>query len=731
MNWKNQSSYINMVVYLFCIIFVILPFFWFWKDLFIGGDDTRLFYLFPIEWIKNIGSYAWTNFSWLGSANPQYFVLPFLFLIAPFQYFGIPSYIIQNILIGALLSWGFYFLYKFFLKIIGNDFKVEALLSSLFFVLSPIIYINQIKVFLYPVWLIFFVPLLLYLSSYYVFEWRKSSLLFIFFSGVFWSIAFSQIPWVLGLIIPLLVFFIFFKKKIFIKILIILITLLWSQLFWLLPFLFVSFSGWGFVSEGVLTSEINNTFYTTVEAVSRGNTIINPLLNNFNYGLFSNFGNPIKMIFDEYYNYTIYFSLVFFVLPFVCLLYKNSIKNYKLYLSLFALFLLILFLFVARIWIFYNIFLWFGQIPWFVMFRNFFDKFAISFVLIYSFLILYSLVLVRTILRKGKKIYNIIIFSLFFAIFINAIPLFSWVLLQLPLWTTKTIKTNVKIPQEYKDFMSKIRKYTDPNGRILMLPYGISSYSYSIWEESNTIFQGRSPVELFSQRQDFSGRFSLWKDRKKFEQMLLERNYEWLKKILNNHAVKYIIYFPTLPNDFLKSYLFDSSLLEKQDQIFFKNIVWEKIIESSSGNYILLNLKDSYWEIISSSSTGMLILDRSSPVKYNISLFHLSGVQNLDFKDTFSRWWNLLLNNEPIFEETHHLVNDYANGRTIDVEYIKKNFPKDYYKENPDGSIDINLTLYFKPQSYFYVGLWVSGVTLLILLFLLAREHYLVKNNEK
>jgi hypothetical protein len=94
---------------------------------------------------------------------------------------------------------------------------------------------------------------------------------------------------------------------------------------------------------------MNNTFYTTVEAVSRGNTIINPLLNNFNYGLFSNFGNPTKMIFDEYYNYTIYFSLVFFVLPFVCLLYKNSIKNYKLYLSLFASFLLILFLFVARI----------------------------------------------------------------------------------------------------------------------------------------------------------------------------------------------------------------------------------------------------------------------------------------------------------------------------------------------------------------------------------------------
>ena len=37
-----------------------------------------------------------------------------------------------------------------------------------------------------------------------------------------------------------------------------------------------------------------------------------------------------------------------------------------------------------------------------------------------------------------------------------------------------------------------------------------------------------------------------------------------------------------------------------------------------------------------------------------------------------------------IFDSSHHLV-------------------KDYYKENPDGSIDVNLTLYFKPQSYFYL----------------------------
>lgn len=94
-------------------------------------------------------------------------------------------------------------------------------------------------------------------------------------------------------------------------------------------------------------------------------------------------------------------------------------------------------------------------------------------------------------------------------------------------------------------------------------------------------------------------------------------------------------------------------------------------------------------------------------------------------------WWFKKIISTPLFDQSHKRVYSYANGRTLDADYIKKNFTKEYYKENPDGSIDVNLTLYFKPQSYFYVGLWVSGVTLLILLFLLAREHYLVKNNEK
>lgn len=53
------------------------------------------------------------------------------------------------------------------------------------------------------------------------------------------------------------------------------------------------------------------------------------------------------------------------------------------------------------------------------------------------------------------------------------------------------------------------------------------------------------------------------------------------------------------------------------------------------------------------------------------------------------------------------------NGRRPDT---KANYPKEYYKENPDGSIDVRMTLYFRPQSYFYIGLIISGITFVGLL---------------
>jgi hypothetical protein len=54
---------------------------------------------------------------------------------------------------------------------------------------------------------------------------------------------------------------------------------------------------------------------------------------------------------------------------------------------------------------------------------------------------------------------------------------------------------------------------------------------------------------------------------------------------------------------------------------------------------------------------------------------------------------------KPINEDRHFLVNGYANSWYVDPKEI--------------GRTDFVITLYFKPQSYFYLGLFISGITLI------------------
>jgi hypothetical protein len=52
-----------------------------------------------------------------------------------------------------------------------------------------------------------------------------------------------------------------------------------------------------------------------------------------------------------------------------------------------------------------------------------------------------------------------------------------------------------------------------------------------------------------------------------------------------------------------------------------------------------------------------------------------------------------------------------------------------YYIKNIDGSIDVELTLYFKPQLYFYKGLIISGsIFLIIILWLIISS---IRNRKK
>lgn len=150
-----------------------------------------------------------------------------------------------------------------------------------------------------------------------------------------------------------------------------------------------------------------------------------------------------------------------------------------------------------------------------------------------------------------------------------------------------------------------------------------------------------------------------------------------------------------------------------------KNITW-------ATNYDITSLNPNLWTWILEKWQEIIIPKINTHSWETYKVKECQSENKIFVGDELSKLWQ-----KPIFDNTHTKVYDYANEWTIDPEYIKANYPKEYYKENPDWSIDIRLTLYFKPQSYFYLGLIISWTTFLILVFYLIIDSIRVRRKNK
>ena len=199
---------------------------------------------------------------------------------------------------------------------------------------------------------------------------------------------------------------------------------------------------------------------------------------------------------------------------------------------------------------------------------------------------------------------------------------------------------------------------------------------------------------------------------------------------------------------------------------FFGEVFSNYSIVFEDSDFKILELPiDIKPEILSNNSH----LQISNPIKKRIYISNIKSLQTLIFLESYHKDWKLYLrknpsndwctpiefyNNtnttecehtlkffegeelsylwkKPIFDDAHIIVFDYANSWTIDPQYIKNNYSKEYYIENPDGSIDVELVLYFKPQSYFYLGLIISGTTLVLCIGYLVYDWRRGKRNGK
>jgi len=373
-------------------------------------------------------------------------------------------------------------------------------------------------------------------------------------------------------------------------------------------------------------------------------------------------------------------------------------------------------------WINKHIFLSiYTHLPFMGVFRDM-NKFAGLVVILFIFLMAHNL--------KNIKKSKIIIISLL-GICVSF----------LPFWTGYSFFRKVN-----NDFV-----YLNNNDKTIYTIISFPSYPEFFVTDNNNFFHSYIPaLNTFSNLRSISIPYPYQADVKSLDGLSFFENIyknnlskSDFDEELKNKNIKYIYYYKNL--EFKSGEKNIDSWYKKIDlgKYFNEN---EKVFEN---NELIIYQNKDVFPFVDSNN---VVFKRINPTKYQIFIKNVRDIQGMSFLESFNKDWKLYLDQnptdswckqlqeyhnggnkvveceheqkffegeeisylykKPVFDDTHTMVNDHANQWTIDPEYIKQHFSKDYYKENPDGSIDVELTLYFKPQSYFYLGLLVSATTL-------------------
>lgn len=122
-----------------------------------------------------------------------------------------------------------------------------------------------------------------------------------------------------------------------------------------------------------------------------------------------------------------------------------------------------------------------------------------------------------------------------------------------------------------------------------------------------------------------------------------------------------------------------------------------------------------------------------TPSQYEVQINNVKSPFYLNFSEAYNsgwkvyvgqfQWYRTLLSPGFMIQDSGFMMlperDHFQNDATLNSYFLNpKSICKQsaICKQNPDGTYDLNLTLYFAPQSYLYLGLIVSGGTLVLVL---------------
>lgn len=493
------------------------------------------------------------------------------------------------------------------------------------------------------------------------------------------------------------------------------IIILLLNSFWLIPFVFLKGS-------------------YVIEAISRG-----IVLNNFTILNSITLGYPIRQFGVVDFNFK-YIPIYLWIIPIFGLLGLFFNRKNKLVIFFALITLLGIFLGKQNADPFPSVYFWlFDHIPGFTGFREASKHYyiiAIGYAVLIGAFISWALKN-----QVAFKIKNYLRYS------------FIALILFVSLWNTRlmingraeSLFVPKQIPSDYAIFKTFLSKQPD--------------YFYTLWVPNPShwaLFTNQHPVAgLDSLIQDWTWRDKVSQNFQNGNDPMLSEltdilNRSYSDQLLKNSSFKYVAIF--LDDKNRTEQYYNLYALYGSREFFIKNLNqldYLKKIDIGTKDLVVYENKN-YKPLLYTTKEKETIYDDIpfqsvkydfvNSTQYKINLENISNHVYLNFAQTYHPEWKLRMGDFSWFEalrdknyflsdENHSKNTANLNSYFIDPKEICQSNAS--CRQNPDGSYNINLTLYFKPQSYFYLGLIISGLTLAGLLGYLGYYFIRRKMDEK
>ncbi|TSC88389.1 MAG: Uncharacterized protein G01um101416_57 [Microgenomates group bacterium Gr01-1014_16] len=709
---------------------------------YLGGDDTRIFYLYPQEFLNNYASkiVSDTGLSQLTNSIPPSSLSAFLIILVGLKKI-LPIFNLQALLYSANIMGGFfafYYLIGYLLRPQGKHERVICIIASFMYVFSIFNFYTLFNSRLMAEYLISLFPLSLHLGIKAV---REGKFYFLVAAVLIWSafnfisVTFPLSAAALITSLPLLVFATW-KHKVRLAAYLALAGLLFVilNLHW---FAYVPYTNFAQALPGSYTPSITSVEFRKqneagIRAVTEINNSFFPLLNSYHQKIqLANHWPQLPIYFSWYSKILISGYLLIAVIIIAGLVIEKDKTRTSLYVAAMFSFTLAIYFFTVNIgpWGI-SIFLWLSNhIPGFVIFRNMYDKFAYGLAFQWALVISVSLaIVVKSIKSEKHKAY--LLFAVFLISVLNAKPFILGEFENLPYWTSLHSYDGIRaFNRDYQD-MLKFVKNQNSAGRYLSLPL-LSGNSVIVPDEfrKDHYYAGVSPLLLLAGKNDMSGLISFADKAKDVFHWLENMDYGAIGRLLRQYNVRYVIVSNSTPEDLQNTFMFSDGLFALQPPKFIASLIGNKIKDFGS-RYSLYEINPKYRSekiyISDSPATfanhgAKLSFKKNAAHSYDIEISDLTGQHSLIFLDPHLKKWQLITQSgKQLAFNIHHVVFDYANMWEIDPRVIKSDFPVSDYQIMPDGSLRLKLKLYFQPYDYFATVNTISaGAYLLGIIFVL------------